>query len=55
MKSTQSGWENYIQDRYTTIPETHDRMAATAMDASWRWNAAPADYDAANARSLPRY
>ena len=20
------GWENYIQDKYTTIPETHDRM-----------------------------
>jgi urate oxidase len=49
MKSTQSGWENYIQDRFTTIPETDDRMAATAMDASWRWASAPADYDAANA------
>ena len=52
MKSTQSGWENYIQDRYTTIPETHDRMVSTAMDASWRWNAAPANYDAANAKFL---
>ena len=49
MKSTESGWEHYIHDRFTTIPETHDRMAATAMDASWRWKSAPADYDAANA------
>jgi urate oxidase len=52
MKSTESGWENYIHDKYTTIPETHDRMAATAMDASWRWTKAPADYDAANAKIL---
>ena len=27
MKSTQSGWEHYIHDSYTTIPETHDRIA----------------------------
>ncbi len=52
LKSTQSGWENYIQDRFTTIPETNDRIAATAMQASWRWHAAPADYDAANATIL---
>jgi urate oxidase len=52
MKSTQSGWEHYIHDSYTTIPETHDRMAATAMDASWRWNRRPADYEAANSRIL---
>ena len=52
MKSTESGWENYIHDKYTTIPETHDRMAATAMDASWRWASEPADYEAANAKIL---
>lgn len=52
MKSTESGWEHYIHDRFTTIPETHDRMAATAMDASWRWKTAPADYDSANATIL---
>ncbi len=52
MKTTQSGWANYVKDKYTTILETHDRMAATAMDASWRWNRAPADYAAANAKIL---
>ena len=52
MKSTESGWEHYIQDRFTTIPETHDRMAATAMDASWRWKSAPANHEAANATIL---
>jgi urate oxidase len=52
LKSTQSGWENYIQDKYTTIPETPDRIASTAMEASWRWRATPADYEAANAKIL---
>ena len=48
MKSTESGWENYVKDAYTTLPETHDRIAATSMEASWRWHSAPADYLAAN-------
>ena len=38
MKSTQSGWENYVKDRYTTIPPTADRMCATSMVASWKWS-----------------
>ena len=52
MKSTQSGWENYVKDRYTTIPETADRMCATSMVASWKWSAKPASYSATNARIL---
>jgi urate oxidase len=52
MKSTASGWTNYVMDEVTTIPETRDRMAATAMDASWVWSAAPKDYVAANAKIL---
>ena len=52
MKSTGSGWTNYVMDEVTTIPETRDRMAATAMDASWTWSAAPKDYVAANAKIL---
>ena len=52
MKSTGSGWTNYVMDEVTTIPETRDRMAATAMDASWVWSAAPKDYVAVNATIL---
>jgi urate oxidase len=52
MKSTQSGWENYVKDRYTTIPETHDRMCATSMVASWKWSAKPASYPATNDKIL---
>jgi len=52
MKSTQAGWVGYVMDGYTTLPETRDRLAATAMDATWTWMAAPPDYPAANARIL---
>ncbi len=52
MKSTRSGWASYVKDPYTTIPETHDRMCATSMMASWKWSAKPANYPAANARIL---
>ena len=52
MKSTGSGWTNYVMDQVTTIPETRDRMAATAMDASWVVVGAPKDYAAANAKIL---
>jgi len=52
MKSTQSAWENYVKDGYTTIPETADRMCATSMVASWKWSDRPASYPAANARIL---
>ena len=52
MKTTQSGWDNFFKDQYTTIPPTRDRMAATSMLASWRWSEAPKDYGAANAKIL---
>ncbi len=52
MKSTQSGWEGYVKDPYTTIKETNDRMCATSMVASWKWSAKPANYPATNARIL---
>jgi urate oxidase len=52
MKSTGSGWVDFMQDEYTTLPETRDRLAATAMDATWTWRDTPADYPAANARIL---
>jgi urate oxidase len=52
MKSTQSGWEHYVKDRYTTIPPTADRMCATSMVASWKWSAKPASYPATNKKIL---
>ena len=52
MKATASGWSNYVKDRYTTLPETNDRVLATSMETSWRWSRDPADFAAANARVL---
>ena len=52
MKSTQSGWVDYVMDEYTTLAPTADRIAATAMDASWTWRATPAGYAEANAAIL---
>ncbi len=52
MKSTQSGWVGYHMDEVTTLPETTDRIMATAMTASWEWSAAPASYERANAAVL---
>ena len=48
LKSTASGWVDYVYDDYTTLPPTTDRIAATAMDAHWTWRAEPADYETAN-------
>ena len=52
MKTTESGWVDYVMDEYTTLPPTQDRIAATAMDARWTWRQPPADYGDANARVL---
>jgi urate oxidase len=52
MKSTQSGWENYVKDRHTTLLPTNDRMCATSMVASWKWSAKPTSYPAVNAKLL---
>ena len=52
MKTTQSGWANFVDDGYRTLPDAHDRIAATSMDATWTWSAVPPDYGAANMRIL---
>ena len=52
LKSTQSGWVGYVMDEYTTLGETTDRIASTAMDATWTWRSVPDDYPAANALVL---
>jgi urate oxidase len=52
MRSTQSGWENYLKDSYTTIPPTADRMCATSMVASWKWSGKPLNYPATNVKIL---
>ncbi|WP_267359585.1 MULTISPECIES: factor-independent urate hydroxylase [unclassified Methylobacterium] len=52
MKTTQSGWADFVDDAYRTLPDTTDRIAATSMDATWTWAREPIDYAAANAKIL---
>ena len=37
MKTTQSGFVDYLQDEYTTLPPTTDRILATRLGATWRF------------------
>ncbi|GBG75700.1 hypothetical protein CBR_g20325 [Chara braunii] len=36
LKTTQSGFEGFVRDKYTSLPETKDRILATSIAASWR-------------------
>ena len=49
LKTTESGFEGYPKDRYTTLPETRDRILATDVAARWRYGRVDVDYDAAYA------
>lgn len=44
LKTTDSGFENYIKDKYTTLKETGDRILATKCEISWTYDKLPADY-----------
>jgi len=37
LKTTGSEFHGYLKDRYTTLPETRDRILATAVTARWRY------------------
>lgn len=44
MNTTASEFHGYPKDRYTTLPETRDRILATAVDARWRHLTAGGDW-----------
>ncbi|HEX6746667.1 MAG TPA: urate oxidase [Longimicrobium sp.] len=46
LKTTQSAFEGYIRNQYTTLPETKDRIFATIVSARWKYASEPADLDA---------
>jgi urate oxidase len=45
LKTTQSGFEGFLRDRFTTLPETGDRILATVVTAKWVYNTDHADFD----------
>ncbi|HEV2140755.1 MAG TPA: urate oxidase [Candidatus Dormibacteraeota bacterium] len=46
LKSGGSEFHGYIKDRYTTLPETTDRIMATSLLARWRYARADMDWKA---------
>ncbi|MBA2735684.1 MAG: urate oxidase [Pyrinomonadaceae bacterium] len=38
LKTTKSGFVGFIKDRYTTLPETTDRIFSTSVKADWRYS-----------------
>ena len=47
MKTSGSGFVDYVQDEYTTLPPTTDRIFATRMRAAWRFANGPANAEGA--------
>lgn len=37
LKTTKSGFVGFVKDRYTTLPETADRIFATSIKADWQY------------------
>ena len=45
LKTTNSGWEGFLRERFTTLPETNDRILATIVTSKWVYNTTHADFD----------
>lgn len=52
MKTTASGFENFLRDDFTTLPETGDRIFATRLKAGWHYRREPKSYSVTNAKIL---
>src|SRR5699024_12069673 len=45
LKTTASGFVGYPKDKYTTLPETEDRILATDIATRWRYNTTDVDFE----------
>ena len=52
LKTAGSGFEGYAKDNLTTLQETHDRILATRLKATWTYETQPKSYSATNASIL---
>ena len=50
LNSTDSEFHGFLRDEYTTLPETRDRILATAVNASWRHSVTEDDWQASYQR-----
>jgi urate oxidase len=47
LRTTGSGWEGFLRDRYTTLAETTDRILATVITARWSYRGGDVEFEAA--------
>ena len=52
LKTTGSGFEHFLRDKFTTLSETDDRMFCTKLRATWTYRRSPKRYSATNERIL---
>lgn len=52
LKTTGSGFGNFLRDGFTTLPETSDRVFATKLKATWTYAKKPKNYSATNEKIL---
>lgn len=45
LKTTQSGWSDFLRDKYTTLPETDERILATTISATWSYSTSGSTFD----------
>lgn len=45
LKTTNSQWHTFVNDRYRTLPDARDRILATQIDADWRYRTADGTFD----------
>ena len=46
LKTTGSGWEGFLRDRYTSLADTTDRILATIISARWSYRERDVDFGA---------
>jgi urate oxidase len=44
LKTTDSAFSGFPRDRYTTLPETEDRILATSITAAWRYRSPSVEF-----------
>ena len=52
LKTTGSGFEDFVRDEFTTLEETDDRILATELKAVWTYEKKPRSYSATNQKIL---
>mmetsp|Transcript_1842 Transcript_1842/g.5506 ORF Transcript_1842/g.5506 Transcript_1842/m.5506 type:complete len:145 (+) Transcript_1842:2-436(+) len=49
IKTTQSGFEGYLKDSYTMLPECTERCLGSELSAKWNYSKVPEDFAASRA------